>query len=102
MSDVAVTSGRDLRDTALPDGELHARLSRTWGTGKGLIARLSTVDHKIIGRRYLGAGALPMSRGNLAAWIVDPHGIKPGVNMPTIKLPASELNAMSAYLESLK
>ncbi|HEX8662891.1 MAG TPA: cytochrome c oxidase subunit I [Beijerinckiaceae bacterium] len=53
MSDAAVTSGRDLRDTALPDGELHARLSRTWGTGKGLIARLSTVDHKIIGRRYL-------------------------------------------------
>ena len=34
-----------------------------------------------------------MSRGNLAAWIVDPHGIKPGVNMPTIKLSPDELNA---------
>jgi cytochrome c oxidase subunit 2 len=53
-------------------------------------------------RRYLAAGALPMSRGNLAAWIVDPHSIKPGVNMPTIKLSADELNSISAYLESLK
>ncbi|MDB5560275.1 MAG: cytochrome c oxidase, subunit [Enterovirga sp.] len=53
-------------------------------------------------RRYLAAGALPMSRGNLAAWIVDPHSIKPGVNMPTIKLSPDELNAISAYLESLK
>ena len=53
-------------------------------------------------RRYLGAGALPMSRGNLAAWIVDPHGIKPGVNMPAIKLSADDLNSISAYLESLK
>jgi cytochrome c oxidase subunit 1 len=54
MSEAAISSApRDLRDTALPDGELHARLARTWGTGQGLIARLSTVDHKIIGRRYL-------------------------------------------------
>ncbi|HEX8167342.1 MAG TPA: cbb3-type cytochrome c oxidase subunit I, partial [Beijerinckiaceae bacterium] len=54
MSDAAAVSApRDLRDTALPDQELNARLARTWGTGQGLIARLSTVDHKIIGRRYL-------------------------------------------------
>ena len=37
-------------------------------------------------RRTLAAGTLPMSRGNLAAWIADPHGIKPGVNMPAVKL----------------
>jgi len=53
-------------------------------------------------RRYLAAGTVPMSRGNLAAWIVDPHGIKPGVNMPLIKLEPDELNAISAYLEGLK
>jgi cytochrome c oxidase subunit II len=53
-------------------------------------------------RRYIGAGVLPLSRGNLAAWIVDPHGIKPGVNMPTIKLEPDDVNAIAAYLEKLK
>ena len=53
-------------------------------------------------RRYLAAGTLPMSRGNLAAWIVDPHGIKPGVNMPTIKLDPDDVSAISAFLEGLK
>ena len=53
-------------------------------------------------RRYIGAGVLPLSRGNLAAWIVDPHGIKPGVNMPTIKLEPDDVNAIAAYLEGLK
>jgi cytochrome c oxidase subunit 2 len=56
----------------------------------------------VASRRYLAAGTVPMSRGNLAAWIVDPHGIKPGVNMPLIKLEPDELNAISAYLEGLK
>jgi len=53
-------------------------------------------------RRYLAAGVLPMSRGNLAAWIVDPHGIKPGVNMPTVKLEPDDLNAIAGYLEGLR
>jgi len=53
-------------------------------------------------RRYLAAGVLPMSRGNLAAWIVDPHGIKPGVNMPTVKLDPDDLNAIAGYLEGLR
>jgi cytochrome c oxidase subunit 2 len=54
------------------------------------------------GRRTLAAATLPMSRGNLAAWIVDPHGIKPGVNMPLIKLDPDELNSIAAYLEGLR
>jgi len=43
----------DLRDTHLDDAELHARLTRTWRTGASLVARLSSVDHKIVGRRYI-------------------------------------------------
>jgi cytochrome c oxidase subunit 2 len=53
-------------------------------------------------RTTIAAGTLPMSRGNLAAWIVDPHGIKPGVNMPLIKLEPEEVNAVAAYLGGLK
>ena len=43
-------------------------------------------------RQYIAAGTLPMSRGNLAAWIVDPQGIKPGVHMPLIKLEPDEVD----------
>ena len=50
---VAARSDRDLRDTALGERELRARLSKTWSTASGLIGALSTVDHKIIGRRYI-------------------------------------------------
>jgi hypothetical protein len=40
-------------DTWVEPGELHARLARTWGTKRGLWGALTTVDHKIIGRRYI-------------------------------------------------
>ncbi|MER9960745.1 cytochrome c oxidase subunit II [Mesorhizobium sp. M0045] len=56
----------------------------------------------IASRRTLAAGTLAMSRGNLAAWIADPQGIKPGAHMPVVGLNGDELNAMVAYLEGLK
>lgn len=33
-------------------------------------------------RKTLAAGAIPNTRGNLAGWIIDPQGIKPGNEMP--------------------
>jgi cytochrome c oxidase subunit 2 len=56
----------------------------------------------IASRETIAAGALPMTRGALAAWIADPRAIKPGSNMPRIRLDADELNALVAYLEGLK
>jgi len=53
-------------------------------------------------RRYIAAGTLETTRGNIAAWIVDPHGIKPGVNMPTIQLEPDEVQPLASYLEGLK
>jgi cytochrome c oxidase subunit 2 len=53
-------------------------------------------------RRTIAAGTLPMSRGNLAAWIADPQSIKPGSNMPRVDLDPDQLNALVAYLEGLK
>ena len=43
----------DLRDTAIDPSLLEGRLARTWHTPRGLVGVLSTVDHKIIGRRYI-------------------------------------------------
>jgi cytochrome c oxidase subunit 2 len=53
-------------------------------------------------RRMIGAGTLLNRRGQLAGWIVDPQGIKPGVRMPSNQLDPNELRALLAYLETLR
>ena len=62
------TAGRsDVRDTDLGAAELHARLFRTWQTGSSLMARLSSVDHKVIGRRYIITAFVFLCLGGLSA-----------------------------------
>lgn len=56
----------------------------------------------VASRRTLAAGTLPNTRGNLAAWITDPQGIKPGANMPPNALSPADLDALLAYLGTLK
>ncbi|MEZ0171300.1 cytochrome c oxidase subunit I [Microvirga sp. TS319] len=69
MSDLA--AGKDeLRDTDLSDAELSARLAKTWGTARGIIGALSTVDHKIIGRRYIFTAIFFLFLGGLAAIVM--------------------------------
>ncbi|RDI61211.1 cytochrome c oxidase subunit II [Microvirga subterranea] len=53
-------------------------------------------------RQYIAAGTLPTTRGNIAAWIVDPQSIKPGAQMPVIKIEPDELDPLVSYLEGLK
>lgn len=64
------TTPRGLRDTGLDDGTLDRLLTRTWGTGRGLLARLSTVDHKIVGRRYIITAFFFLILGGLAAVVM--------------------------------
>jgi cytochrome c oxidase subunit II len=56
----------------------------------------------IASRITLAAGTLPNTRDNLTAWIADAQRIKPGNGMPSIRLPAADLRAVVAYLESLR
>lgn len=56
----------------------------------------------LAGRRSIGAGTFPMSRGHLYAWIADPQSAKPGNNMPYVGLEPQELHAIVAYLETLR
>jgi cytochrome c oxidase subunit 2 len=53
-------------------------------------------------RSSLAAGTLEYNRGNLAAWIADPQGIKPGNHMPTVGLDPQDLQSITAYLDGLK
>jgi cytochrome c oxidase subunit 2 len=53
-------------------------------------------------RTTLAAGVLKNTPENVARWIEDPQEIKPGANMPALLLPGPQMNALVAYLESLK
>lgn len=53
-------------------------------------------------RQILAAGAIPNTRGHLAAWVADPQGVKPGSRMPITALPPADFQALLAYLETLE
>ncbi len=53
-------------------------------------------------RQTIGAGVLDNSPQNLARWIKDPQAVKPGSYMPSLHLSDADVNAIAAYLESLK
>ncbi|MEJ1158315.1 cytochrome c oxidase subunit I [Prosthecomicrobium sp. N25] len=51
----------------MADAEVRRRLAATWGTGAGLWDRLTTVDHKIVGRRYILTAFLFLGLAGLSA-----------------------------------
>jgi cytochrome c oxidase subunit 2 len=53
-------------------------------------------------RSYIAAGTLPNNPGSLGGWISDPQSIKPGVRMPPNPLKSEDLQALVAYLQTLK
>ena len=56
----------------------------------------------VASRRSIGAGTLPLNRGNLYGWIADPQSHKPGSRMPTIPMEPRDLHSLVAYIETLK
>jgi cytochrome c oxidase subunit II len=55
-----------------------------------------------IGERQQIAGVLNNSPENLRAWLANPLQVKPGTRMPNLGLTPPELDALVAYLGSLK
>ena len=53
-------------------------------------------------RTTLAAVTIPNDRADLSRWIVDAQSIKPGSQMPDIRLTAPRLQALVAYLEGLR
>ncbi len=56
----------------------------------------------VASRGRIASGLLRNTRANLARWITDPQGIKPGVAMPPTELTGEELRALLDYLEALE
>jgi cytochrome c oxidase subunit 2 len=70
------------------------------GTGAG--SKVGPDLTHLASRRTIAAGTLPNNTGNLAGWILDPQQIKPGVKMPPNQLDPESLQALLAYLGTLK
>ena len=60
-----------------------------------------TLSH-LMSRETIGAGAAWNTEENLRKWVQDPATFKPGVRMPDMKLSSEEVDALVAYLVTLK
>jgi cytochrome c oxidase subunit II len=53
-------------------------------------------------RKFIAAGTLENTRGNLAAWMLDPQTIKPGAHMPVIPLAPDDVHPLLSFLAGLE
>src|SRR6201997_1831433 len=56
----------------------------------------------LMSRETIAAGAAPNNPESLRLWIRNPNAIKPGSLMPAMELEQPELDALTAYLETLR
>jgi cytochrome c oxidase subunit II len=56
----------------------------------------------VASRATIAAGMLTYSGQNMHLWIADPQAIKPGAIMPKLPLTKEQLDALVAYIETLK
>jgi cytochrome c oxidase subunit I+III len=68
MSDAAVRT--ETLDVELARDELDTALAQTWKTEPGLWGMLTTVDHKIIGRRYIFTAFVFLALGGVLALLM--------------------------------
>jgi cytochrome c oxidase subunit 2 len=52
-------------------------------------------------RTTLAANTAELTRGTLAAWVIDAQSMKPGTTMPTVPLGPDDLNSLLDYLMGL-
>jgi cytochrome c oxidase subunit 2 len=70
--------------------------------GTDMLGRVGPDLTHLASRQTLAAGTLLNIRGNLAGWVANPQSIKPGSGMPNVPLSGRDLQALVAYLETLK
>lgn len=56
----------------------------------------------IASRRTFAGGTYELNQDNLTKWLHNPQAMKPGTLMPNLNLPQDQIDALVAYLMSLK
>jgi cytochrome c oxidase subunit 2 len=97
---------------AQPSGDLAAQGQQTFMGGACIACHTinGTAAQGMVGpnlthvgsRTHLAGGTLENTPGNLKRWLANPPGIKPGSKMPNLNLSDADIEALTAYLESLK
>ncbi|HEY0968006.1 MAG TPA: c-type cytochrome [Opitutaceae bacterium] len=64
----------------------------------GDLAASAAMPELQLGPPYLGAAGERFQADWLAAWIADPHALRPGTRMPKLALTATEIADITAYL----
>jgi cytochrome c oxidase subunit I+III len=67
----------DLRDSQLDPWALRRQLDAIWRTPRGLIGAITTVDHKIIGRRYIATAFIFLAMGGVLAVLMRAQLARP-------------------------
>jgi cytochrome c oxidase subunit 1 len=67
---ISGASARELRDHEIEEPELSDRLRRLWETPSGVLGRLASVDHKVVGRRYIVTAFAFLLLGGILAIIM--------------------------------
>jgi cytochrome c oxidase subunit 2 len=70
--------------------------------GPGEQARVAPDLTHLAQRGSLGAGVLGNTPAELAHWLRDPQGVKPGSHMPDAQLTDAEVSDLVAYFETLR
>ena len=88
------------------DAEGQAQFAQSCGSchavrGTAAAGTLGPDLTHLMSRSTIAAGMLPNTRGNLAGWIANPDGIKPGAKMPAVPLSGPELQLVLNYLSTL-
>jgi cytochrome c oxidase subunit 2 len=95
VRDAKVAAGRRVFETTACMN-CHA-ISGTAGNG-----RFGPDLGHLMSRATIASGAAANTAKNLRLWIQNPDAIKPGSLMPAMKLSDPDLDALTAYLETLQ
>jgi cytochrome c oxidase subunit 2 len=95
VTDAAVADGRRIFETTACIN-CHS-VSGTVGDG-----RFGPDLSHLMSRETIASGAAPNTPENLKMWIQNPDSIKPGSLMPAMQLNGHDLDALTAYLETLR
>jgi cytochrome c oxidase subunit II len=95
VANTAVNEGRQILETT-------ACMNCHAVTGTVANGRFGPDLTHLMSRDTIAAGAALNTRDNLRAWIQNPDAMKPGSLMPAMNLTNEQLDALTAYLETLR
>ncbi len=80
-------------------GRVHRLSHDRWHGRQGKVG--PNLTH-VASRTSIAGGMFTNTEGNLERWLTNPPAVKPGSVMPNLNLTKTEIDALTAYLQSLK